>query len=63
MGLLRDQLNDLVESLKASDRRLQELEEMEYQSAVAELFMTYDCEDPEDQKIIQRKLKELNTSS
>ena len=39
---------------------VREQEEMEYQSAVACLFMTYDCEDPEDRKIIERKLKELN---
>ena len=36
-------------------------EEMEYQAEVEALFMTYDCEDPKDQKIIQRKLKELNS--
>ena len=63
MGLLRDQLSDLTEKLKESDRRLQQLEEMEYQAELAALFMNYDCEDPEDQKIIQRKLKELNASS
>ena len=39
---------------------VREQEEAEYQGQVAALFMTYDCEDPEDRKIIERKLKELN---
>ena len=40
---------------------VREQEEAEYQGQVAALFMTYDCEDPEDRKIIEQKLKELNS--
>ncbi len=35
-------------------------EEAEYEAEVVDLFMTYDCEDPADLKIIKRKLKEIN---
>ena len=35
-------------------------EEAEYEAEVVDLFVTYDCEDPADLKIIKRKLKELN---
>ena len=34
-------------------------EEAEYESQIVEVFMTYDCEDPADLKIIKQKLKEI----
>ena len=34
-------------------------EEAEYESQIAVLYMTYDCEDPADLKIIKQKLKEI----
>ena len=43
-----------------SSTELKYQEEAEYEVEVVDLFMTYDCEDPADLKVIKRKLKELN---
>ena len=47
----------MTEPLTINETRYQE--EAEYEAEVVDLFMTYDCEDPADLKIIKRKLKEL----